>query len=83
MASDGDWHSRQEILSVGEKKGLKRDILDRARKTLLEANQVVAEQQGKEVGIRLQERSDAPVLLKDRTERSELAGNQTAWWVPE
>ena len=73
LAADGDWHSRQEILDQGRVGVHKRDLLDKARKLLVEADEIVEEKRGKEIGIK---RSDAPYIYKERTERSEASEGQ-------
>ena len=47
----------------GEKEGYKRDILDAARKKMIEGNEVQEEKRGKHAGIRLSKRSDVPPYL--------------------
>ena len=62
LVDDGEYHSRQEILSVGEKQGYRRDLLDDARKKMIENNELESDRRGRDVVVKVSKRSDVPSL---------------------
>ena len=72
LVADGDYHSRQDILSKGEKEGHGRDPLDNARTRMIKSNELKREKRGKNVGVRVSKRSvvPSPLYRDGTTERS-------------
>ncbi len=72
LVANGEYYSRQDILSKGETAGHRRDMLDAARKRMLERDELQEERRGKQVGVKISKRSDVPSpLYRDGTsERS-------------
>ncbi len=62
LVADGEYHSRQDILSKGEKEGHGRDSLDNARTRMIKSNELKRENRGKNVGVRVSKRSVVPSL---------------------
>ncbi len=63
---DGQWHSRQELVELAQSHGIRRDMLDAARKALVGSGKLEETQRGKGKCFRLTEfRSDAPVSHKE------------------
>ena len=71
LVADKEWHRRREIIEKGGEAGFKQHTLDTARKLLIDAETVREEKRGKETGIVLEQRSDAPDTYKVSEQRPE------------
>lgn len=73
VLSDGDWHSRQELLVAGEPERVSSHTIDEAKKRMITKKELECKKDGKQAMMRLVRPSDAPQPIETEdslTERS-------------